>query len=319
MRRRPARTTLRVKPGVRHACAAATLLLSISCGFVQAATEPFIFIHAGDPQIGVTPVYQQGIDDFITLGQRADQWGADFGLIAGDVTEAYNIPQWTNDFMAARATWNAPTYLVPGNHDVVNASSRNIWINNYGLDYYYFSHNNVLFVQVNSDMFRNPIGYQGQDTVQLQWLADTLANSAGYDQIFVTQHHPLWWNDSNEPFLEQNLPEPIRSTLFNMYDNAGISALLTGHLHFEYVVIPSSSFTTYSVGGTSNIRANGEQGYAVVDVGSSGFTHEFWQIDTVIVPAPGFSAVSIILLLCMIATRYTSATRNRCSGDRLPF
>ena len=146
--------------------------------------------------------------------------------------------------------------------------------------------------------------------MQLQWLADTLANPAGHDQIFVTQHHPLWKNDPNEPFDPQNMPEPIRSTLFNLYDNAGISALLTGHLHDEYTVIPSTSFTTYSVGGTCFVRAYGDQGYGVVTVNDSGFTHDFWPLDTA-VPAPGSSTVLIILLLIMGAKRRLSSARGR--------
>jgi DNA repair exonuclease SbcCD nuclease subunit len=92
------------------------------------------FVHTADWQLGMTrrwlegesqPRYSAARRDVIAgLGMLSAQAGAEFVVVAGDVFE-YNqlAPQVISQSLEAMRSIGIPVYLLPGNHDPLDASS----------------------------------------------------------------------------------------------------------------------------------------------------------------------------------------------------
>ncbi|MDP5064405.1 MAG: exonuclease SbcCD subunit D [Haliea sp.] len=92
------------------------------------------FIHTSDWQIGMTRAFlsqeaaarysQARIDAIRALGQMAEEHGAQFMVVAGDVFESNQLsaPTLSRAISALNAV-PVPVFLLPGNHDPLDASS----------------------------------------------------------------------------------------------------------------------------------------------------------------------------------------------------
>ena len=92
------------------------------------------FIHTADWQLGMTrhfldddaqPRYSAARRDVVAgLGALAQRTGAEFVVVAGDVFEANQLaPKVISQSLAAMGRIEVPVYLLPGNHDPLDASS----------------------------------------------------------------------------------------------------------------------------------------------------------------------------------------------------
>ncbi len=92
------------------------------------------FVHTADWQLGMTrhfltadaqPRYSAARREAVTgLGVLANQAGADFVVVAGDVFDANQLaPQVISQSLEAMRAIGVPVYLLPGNHDPLDASS----------------------------------------------------------------------------------------------------------------------------------------------------------------------------------------------------
>ena len=92
------------------------------------------FVHTADWQLGMTrhflagdaqPRYSAARRDAVTgLGALAAEVGAEFVVVAGDVFEHNQLaPQVIGQSLEAMRTIGIPVYLLPGNHDPLDASS----------------------------------------------------------------------------------------------------------------------------------------------------------------------------------------------------
>ncbi|MFZ4372071.1 MAG: metallophosphoesterase family protein [Mycobacterium sp.] len=92
------------------------------------------FIHSADWQLGMTrhfldddaqPRYSAARRDVVAgLGALAQRTGAEFVVVAGDVFEANQLaPKVISQSLAAMGRIEVPVYLLPGNHDPLDASS----------------------------------------------------------------------------------------------------------------------------------------------------------------------------------------------------
>ncbi|HEY2805220.1 MAG TPA: metallophosphoesterase [Gemmatimonadales bacterium] len=135
--------------------------------------------------------------DFIVLGGDA---------IWGDVDSPTGVPrkdvvtdEW-NAVDSALATTGVPIYRTPGNHDITDVQSRDIWWQRYGsmpkVIAYHGSRVILLasaFIPPNGDTTHMKyIGGVDVDSSQLAWLRQTLTDT-GYAHTFVVMHHLLWW------------------------------------------------------------------------------------------------------------------------------
>jgi len=92
------------------------------------------FVHTADWQLGMTryflngeaqPRYSAARRDVVAgLGQLAAEVGAEFVVVAGDVFEDNQLaPRVVSQSLEAMRAIGVPVYLLPGNHDPLDASS----------------------------------------------------------------------------------------------------------------------------------------------------------------------------------------------------
>src|ERR1700684_229725 len=92
------------------------------------------FVHTADWQLGMTrhflageaqPQYSAARRDAVAgLGARAAEERAEFVLVAGDVVEDNQLaPKIISQSLEAMRAIGIPVYLLPGNHDPLDASS----------------------------------------------------------------------------------------------------------------------------------------------------------------------------------------------------
>lgn len=92
------------------------------------------FVHTADWQLGMTrhflagdaqPRYSAARRDAVAgLGALATEAGAEFVVVAGDVFEDNQLaPEVISQSLEAMRTIGIPVYLLPGNHDPLDAAS----------------------------------------------------------------------------------------------------------------------------------------------------------------------------------------------------
>ena len=150
-----------------------------------------------------------------------------------------------------------------GNHDVgdkPDPTTAAPWTTADFLDYYHehiapswfdFVESDVHFVVLNTSIMNNTS--LAEEARQWEWLEATLAAHAGMRTV-VSYHIPAYVMDPSEPSLGHydNVAEPARSRLVELFDEHGVELVFQGHSHFAFVneraesrfyVLPSTSTT----------------------------------------------------------------------------
>ncbi len=127
-------------------------------------------------------------------------------MIWGDIDAPNKIPrhdvvvdEW-NAVDSALATLGVPVYRTPGNHDLLDVQSRDIWNQRYGAlpRVVTVGHTRLIllvsaFIPPNGDTTHMKyIEGVDIDPGQVSWLQRQLADT-GYAHTFVFMHHLLWW------------------------------------------------------------------------------------------------------------------------------
>lgn len=92
------------------------------------------FIHTSDLQLGLTRNFldddaqarysQARVDTLLAIGRLAEDERSEFVVIAGDVFESNRVrPRTVGRALEAMASIKIPVYLLPGNHDPLDAAS----------------------------------------------------------------------------------------------------------------------------------------------------------------------------------------------------
>ncbi|MEO0262870.1 MAG: metallophosphoesterase [candidate division WOR-3 bacterium] len=205
----------------------------------------------------------------------------DFVINVGDLIEGY-----IGDENLINARWDTilntikklpcPFYFVPGNNDIWNEKSREIYIKRTNSKTYYsFDYGNVHFIIIDNSIIN---GWEEIDTLQLNWIKKDLSNTEK-EIIFCFFHKPFWINAVREK--KTDIIHEILKTKKKVY-------VISGHLHvftktsidnIKYLVAGSSGG---SIGGN---EALGEfYGYTLVSVENGNINVKFIKIDGEIVP-----------------------------------
>ena len=106
---------------------------------------------------------------------------------------------------SAFGSLGVPLYRVPGNHDINDVVTRDIYTRRYGVPPAFVDYGPVRFVLLNSawvpgdgDTLKAQYirGLQ-LDSAQVAFLERTLDPAEAYEDAFVLMHHLLWWNDDD--------------------------------------------------------------------------------------------------------------------------
>ena len=151
-------------------------------------------------------------------------------------------------------------YFVPGNHDsgdkksdvspagAANAQSVASYEAAFARSHYCFEHQDILFIIINSSLINGEIG---EEESQRAWLLETIAQAKG-KRMFLFSHYPPFICYPDEAAHYDNYAEPGRHWLLDLAADAGIEAIISGHVHHFFInhyrgvtlyCLPATSFT----------------------------------------------------------------------------
>lgn len=148
---------------------------------------------------------------------RVAQDGPDFVVLTGDAIVGRG---WERDTLAnLRREWtlidsalaglDVPVYRVPGNHDIADLPTRDVYAERYGLPPQAVDVGAVRLLLLHSgwippdgDTRVSPYNTRQShiDSAQIRFLRRELADTAAYAHAFVFMHHLLWWKADDAPW-----------------------------------------------------------------------------------------------------------------------
>jgi len=221
---------------------------------------------------------------------KLNQLNPDFVVHMGDLI--HPIPSLPSYPIAAKRfhdiyqRLNCPIHLLPGNHDVgdkpcswtpaevVNEVFLAQFEKHFAPSYSSFDHQGCHFVLLNSQLFNS--GLKKEET-QRRWVEEDLTTNR-HKRIFVFTHYPPFIVKPDEDEHYDNLSEPARSWLLDLFAQHEVTALFSGHVHnFFYnrqgvtdcYVLPSITFFRHDYSELFKVGAAEEHGRN--DLGRFGF------------------------------------------------
>jgi len=157
----------------------------------------------------------------------------------------------------------AKFYALPGNHDigdkpnawlpapVVEEYSHLVFSKYWGPLYQSFSVEACHFICLDTPILN--AGFE-REREQRAWLENELRiiKAKGL-RIFVFMHYPLFICDPNEPTHYDNVDEPARSWLLELFKQYSVEAVFSGHVHNVFVGIHENT-TYYSLPSMAFVR-----------------------------------------------------------------
>ena len=266
-------------------CAAAGVS---SCVTVRPAVrDEFVFVQMCDTQLGMGG-YEHDVETFKLAVKHINMLKPDFVVICGDLINTTQDDQAFADFNAIKSGFEMPCYCVAGNHDVGNSPTVEL-LERYrslvGKDYYAFDHKGFVFVVVNTQLWKAPV--DGESAKHDAWFEKTLqAASEKGAPVFVVGHYPLYLAEPDEPEEYFNLPVGKRRELLALFEQHGVVAMLSGHVH-RNIVNTHRGIQFVSSATTSRNFDGAPMGFRVWRVGETRpYGHEFVAVEGASGPAP---------------------------------
>jgi len=201
------------------------LLITAVCGSLELAAQdhtpvptPFTFVVLGHLRGDVNgPNLKLG-----ELLEEVEALAPDLLFLTGDMIwgdiSAYPVDsgsvegEWSA-LDSALATVPAPIYRTPGNHDINDQLTRDIYLARYGLPPQRFSYGGSRFLLIHSGWLpeddddipaRRKEYTRGKDLdeTQIAFLRRELSDTAAYQHAFLFMHHLLWWEDDASPWWQ---------------------------------------------------------------------------------------------------------------------
>jgi len=206
-----------------------TILIFLLVSGVLSA--PLRFAIIGDRSGGVDQkAFDTVIDDIVRLRP-------DFVLTVGDISDNALETEWDRA-LESLSRISVPVYYVPGNNDIVDDSSRNLFTQKTGFPpFYSFDKGQVHFIVLDNSCVEKA-GDMGKE--QLSWLEKDLKKNRKSETTLVFMHKPFWADG-----IARN-KEDLLHTLFVQY---GVDAVFTGHWH-QYAHNIFDSVDYYLVGSS---------------------------------------------------------------------
>lgn len=230
----------------------------------------------GGPGDGVVPR-----EKLARLAAELRKLELDFVVLTGDIvwgdfeTEgAPNIEAIRADFDevdALLAGVGAPIHRTPGNHDLWDALTRDLWLERYGELYFAFEHRGSRFVFLctpwtpSKDGQRCPGRYiRGAPLPpeQVAFVAEQMQLGRGAEHVFVFGHHLLWW-PADAPWRRDVHPlfaqAPVRAVFAGDLGPWKFSHELADGVHYLQSAVDFSNLPPLSM------RRNREESRSIVD------------------------------------------------------
>lgn len=187
---------------------AAAALAALSGGAQDEGPWSFVLLGhpRGGPDNGLFP--RERLDEAV---DEINRLRPDFTVLLGDIvwgdfeTSGARRELVAADWDEVARLWSrldAPWHVLPGNHDVWDPVTRDLWIERFGALERAFEHKGSRFLLLNSCW--TPAGASGTlpgefirgaplPPERIAWLAHELQSSSQAAHVFVLMHHVLWW------------------------------------------------------------------------------------------------------------------------------
>lgn len=215
---------------------AALLILGLLAAGVSAGEARFTFAVLGDRTGGARPgVFEDVVAEISFLDP-------DFIITVGDHIEGYSFDrdeiesQW-DEFEAIMEESGIKYYLTPGNHDIWDGQSLDIYKDRYGDPRKAFKVDNTRFIILDVSRY---YGMRDLTEDELKWFKKELEKSDDADHILVFLHKPFWCEDFS--FGRE-------SVLHEMLVEYGVTAVFSGHYH-RYFYTERDGIKYYGVGSS---------------------------------------------------------------------
>ena len=129
---------------------------------------------------------------------RINDAGARFFVSLGD---GYRIPSLLhirNFRNALTKKLDVPVFVTPGNHEISDQSSRELYVQEFGETIYHFSHGRELFIFLDSELDRGRI--EGNQLRFLSGLIENAIDNPEIASVFIFSHKLIWAVD--DPYFQ---------------------------------------------------------------------------------------------------------------------
>lgn len=168
-------------------------------------------------------------ETFRQILREANVLKPDFVFEAGDIVlggAADGVPAQWDVFDEAIATCERPYLAVPGNHDISDAATEQIWIDRMGPTHYAFEYGNSCFIGLNSE----EVGALNRiSDEQVAWLREALEATRAAN-IFVFLHKP-YFAHVGDPETAETLWNNQWSNVAEAFRGHPVRAVFAGHEH----------------------------------------------------------------------------------------
>ena len=192
-----------------------------------ACPTDFTFIVTGDSQSNRQLVFQT--DVFKRMLQEFNLLQPAFVVEVGDLIlggSADNIPPQWDLFQQTIAACKPPYFPVPGNHDINDAASEQLWLERMGPTRYAFTYGNSRFIVLDSEEVNAPDRLSDE---QVAWFKQELESTRA-SNIFVFLHQP-YWTDEADPRAGDAVWERRWEYLADIMHGHPVRAVFAGHIH----------------------------------------------------------------------------------------
>lgn len=157
--------------------------------------------------------------------------------------------------------------------------------NDFGDDYYSFWFGGCMFLVINDIHYKQPNKFTELYKKQHEWIKQKLDEAKSNKQLkhlFVLQHFPWFIKDMKEKEEWNNIAIEQREKMLNLFKDAGVKAVFTGHLHgnnenqFDNIKLITTSAIGYQ---SPNATSKSKSGYRIVNVTEDKFDYVYHEIN----------------------------------------
>jgi 3',5'-cyclic AMP phosphodiesterase CpdA len=179
-------------------------------------------------------------------------------------------------------------YNVPGNHDVSDepgpsAQTLSYYRKNFGPDYYSFREGSLYGIVIDSTLMKHPLPSSEEASKQNAWLKAELAKakSSGAVHIMIFQHHPwyIWYAEEDNHYY--NMPTESRKEFLQIFKEAGVSHIFSGHYHGTRVVTYDRAIEMVTTASTAIPMFTAESGIRFVIVRNGQVDHRYFDFGSI--------------------------------------
>jgi len=194
-------------------------------------TSDFHFAILSDRSGGVNhEAFQQVVKEIVLLHP-------DIILTVGDLADDALESQYKLA-MEVMNQVEIPVYYTPGNNDITDASSAELFTKYTGKSpYYSFDYQNTHFIILDNSVAES---YAEINSLQKKWLITDLEKSANSDNIIVFMHKPFW---------ADGIGEGKKDEMHELFVRNEVRAVFTGHWH-QYAYNNFDGIDYYLVGSS---------------------------------------------------------------------